>query len=157
MNYNQSILRMMEIISKKFIEIDKTGLSGISQIHSHGLSDLLVMLELKNTGKMTTQDLHKSFSVDRGIINTIVARLMTQGYVKKERDAADKRKAYLSLTDSGEQCYEMLKELEQTALDFVMKDFSINEQKAVLKFLSRVNQLTVEKYEENEENEEQTL
>lgn len=150
MNYNQSILRMMEIISKKFIEIDKTGLSGISQIHSHGLSDLLVMLELKNNGKMTTQELHKSFSVDRGIINTIIARLMTQGFVKKERDASDKRKAYLSLTEMGELCYLSLKDAENTALEFVMKDFSINEQKAVLKFLSRVNQLTVDKYDENE-------
>lgn len=148
MNYNQSILRMMEIISKKFIEIDKAGISTMGTAQDHSLTDLLVLLELKSMGKMTTQELHKSFSVDRGIINTIVARLMTQGLVKKERDELDKRKAYLSLTLQGESLYEVVKEGEKQAVEFVMKDFSINEQKAVLKFLSRVNQLTVGKYEE---------
>ncbi len=156
MNYKKSILKMVEIIMKKFLELDRTGIKGLSSAQSLNLSDLLVLMALDKNVKMTTQDLHKSFRLDRGIINTIVARLMTQGLVAKEKAQLDKRKAYLSLTEMGRQVLEKFEVSEGEALDFVFKDFSINEQKAVLKFLSRVNQLTVDKYAE-EGLEEETI
>lgn len=151
MNYNQSILRMTEVILKKYMEIEKTGVKGLSLNQVYNASDLLIIMEIAKHGKLTTQDLHLSFQLDRGIINTIVARLMTQGLLKKQRDESDKRKAYLSLTEMGEGFFKQFKQAENEALDFVLKDFTVNEQKAVLKFLSRVNQLTVGKYEEIEE------
>lgn len=151
MNYTESILKMVEIIMKKLLELDRTGVKGLSSAQSLNLSDLLVLMELQKNEKMTTQDLHKNFKLDRGIINTIVARLMTHGFVNKEKAQLDKRKAYLSLSETGKLVLERFTASENEALNFVFKDFSINEQKAVLKFLSRVNQLTVDKYSEESE------
>lgn len=150
MNYSQSILKMTEVILKKYMEIEKTGIKGLTPNQSYNMSELLMVMEIDKNGRLTTQDLHLSFQLDRGIINTIVARLMTQGLLKKQRDEEDKRKAYLSLTETGEAFLKQFKQAESEALDFVVKDFTVNEQKAVLKFLSRVNQLTVGKYEESE-------
>lgn len=142
---------MTEVILKKYMELEKTGVKGLSQTQVYNMSELLIITEIAKNGKLTTQDLHLSFQLDRGIINTIIARLMTQGLLKKQKDEEDKRKAYLSLTEAGQLFYQQFKGVQNDALDFVMKDFSINEQKAVLKFLSRVNQLTVGKYEEVED------
>lgn len=148
MNHHQSIMRMVEILIKKFIEHDKSGLKVADPLQPFSFSELMVLLELCRNGPMTAQELLKTFQVDRGILNTMISHLISQQLIEKEKDEADKRKIYLSLTEAGRSYAQQLLAVEESALQFVLTDMSVNEQKAVLKFLSRINQLTVEKYEE---------
>lgn len=137
---------MMEILTRKFMHFDKSGMKLPKTMVKFSFMDLMVLIELKKNGKSTTQELIGFFEVDRGIMTTVVSRLVSLGLIDKVKDDKDRRKTYIYLTDLGEQFYKELEDQEQMALYFVLKDMSINEQKAILKFLSRVNQLTVEKY-----------
>lgn len=148
MNHHQSIMRMVEILIKKFIEHDKSGLKLADPLQPFSFSELMVLLEISRNGPMTAQELLRVFQVDRGILGTIISHLSTQQLIEKEKDESDKRKVYLSLTEAGHSYAAQLKSIEDSALQFVMTDMTVNEQKAILKFLSRINQLTVEKYEE---------
>lgn len=146
MNYLESILRMMEIISRKFVQYDKSGMKMNGSSIQFSFMDLLVIIELTKNGKSTMQELLGFFDVDRGIMTTVVNRLGAAGFLVKDKDTQDKRKTFIQLTVLGEQLYQEIAESEREALGFVLKEMTINEQKAVLKFLSRVNQLTVDKF-----------
>lgn len=150
MNYNQSIMKMAEILAKKFIEHDKSGMSVAKHSQPFSFSEWMVLIELSRNERMTHQALLSNFQIDRGIMATVIKRLVSQQLIQKDRDDEDKRKVYISLTAAGKKIAEGLSLIEDEALQFVMKDLSVNEQKAILKFLSRINQLTVDKYDDFE-------
>lgn len=148
MNHNQAILKMVELLGKKFIENDKRGIQLQELLHFNSFSELMLLSELGRTEPMSTQELLRGIELDRGILDTLIKNLMARKLIYKEKDEDDKRKAYIGLTDQGKEQVLIFRRIEEEAMQFVMKDMSINEQKAILKFLSRINQLTVDKYEE---------
>ncbi len=148
MNYNQSILKMVEILIKKFIEKDKAGVQVDEFSHFNSFSELVLLNEVGRFDRIGTQDLLRILELDRGILDTLMKHLMARNLIYKEKDEVDKRKAYIGLTDQGRLQLERFRKIEEESMQFVMHDMSINEQKAILKFLSRINQLTVDKYEE---------
>ncbi len=152
MNYHQSIMKMIEILIKKFIEQDQSGIKISEKLQPFSFSELMILVELSRTECMTTQELLKSLQVDRGIMSTLINRLMAQKLLEKSRGGKDKRKSYVMLTELGRQYFDQVNVSENEAFQFVMNDLSINEQQAILKFLSRINQLTVGKYEDFEIN-----
>jgi DNA-binding MarR family transcriptional regulator len=90
--------------------------------------------------------------LDRGIISTSISKLTKGKYVEKMRSPQDGRVYLLELTSEGRVLFEKLYEQEQELIGFMMESSTINEQKAVLKFLSRVNQTMVGKYKLDETN-----
>ncbi len=148
MNHNLSILKMVEILVKKFIEHDKAGIQLEKSAYFNSFSELILLNELDRAQRTSTQDLLKVIELDRGIFDTLIKNLLARKLIYKEKDEVDKRKAYIGLTDQGKEQVLIFKRIEEDSMQFVMNDMSINEQKAILKFLSRINQLTVDKYEE---------
>lgn len=137
---------MVEILIKKFIEQDKAGMVIAAQYGPFSFSELMILIELSRTERMTTQEILKHFQLERGILGTLLNRLTAQNLIGKEKDSEDRRKTYYVLTEIGHECIQAAMQSESEIFEFVMMDMSINEQKAILKFLSRINQLTVEKY-----------
>lgn len=148
MNHNLAILKMTELISKKFIENDKKGVQLEGLMYYNSFLELMLLSELGRTERMSTQDLLKVIELDRGVLDTLIKNLSMRKLVYKEKDEDDRRKAYIGLTNQGKEQVQIFRKVEEDAMQFVMKDMSVNEQKAILKFLSRINQLTVDKYEE---------
>lgn len=148
MNHNQSIIRMVEILIKKFIEYDKQGFSILPSGASLTFAEMMILIELSRNTRMTTQELLKHFQLDRGVMSTQLNRLTSYGLISREKDEVDRRKIYYALTETGDRYVQTIAQNEAGIFEFVMMDMSINEQKAILKFLSRINQLTVEKYSE---------
>lgn len=148
MNHNLAILKMTELISKKFMENDKKGVQLEGLMYFNSFLELMLLGELGRVERMSTQDLLKVIELDRGVLDTQIKNLSMRKLIYKDKDEDDRRKAYIGLTDQGKEQVAIFRKIEEEAMQFVMKDMSINEQKAILKFLSRINQLTVDKYEE---------
>ena len=80
------------------------------------------------------------------------SRALLQDYIKaglvaKQADPEDARRRRLVLTESGQQLRQRIEQALADAIAYVLADMTVNEEIAVLKFISRINQLTVEKYE----------
>lgn len=69
------------------------------------------------------------------------------GLVAKVADPDDARKRRLVLTEAGHRLRSRIAQSLNEAIEYVLADMTVNEEIAVLKFISRINQLTVEKYE----------
>lgn len=147
-NYYKEINHMMEKVLYKLIKYDKAGIKIVEKNEKYSFIDLMVIREIGKKGEITVFDLLSQIEVDRGILATSINRFTSSGYVVKERSKLDKRKFLLYLTEEGKNLCNLLNDLENDELGFILKDMTINEQKAILKFLSRLNQLTVDKYDE---------
>ncbi len=61
-----------------------------------------ILANLERAGKKVTMgDLTEMLLVSKGNVTGVVASLVDQGFVKRERDKHDKRTHYLCLTDKG--------------------------------------------------------
>lgn len=88
----------------------------------------------------TLKDLGRDSELSRVDLQKYVTYLIKVGYIHKEIHPEDKRAIMLSPTPLGmAQLEGALKQLEGP-LDFALSDMTLNEEKAVLKYLSRLHQ-----------------
>lgn len=139
-NYYKEINNMMEKIINKILVLEKGGIGlGIKK----DKFSFLEMQIIKKVGKdksKSISDLIKETDIDRGIITLIVNKLVLGGYFKKEKSNEDKRVSILMLTEEGNNIYTKIINQQKELLDFVLGDISLNEEKTILKFLSKINQ-----------------
>lgn len=86
------------------------------------------------------KDLARESDLSRVDLHKYVAYLIKAGYIQKEVHPEDKRSIILSVTESGK--VQLTGAIEQIShpLAFALNDMTLNEEKAVLKYLSRLHQ-----------------
>ncbi len=147
-NLYSEINNLLETLLKKLVAADKSGFKLNGKNDKYTLSEILVLMELLE-GEISMLDLIKSVEMDRGLISTSLTRLTNAGWMTKNRSEKDRRVFLLKLTDEGHGVATKVKAQFKDTIGLVLKDMTINEQKAVLKFLSKLNQTTVDKYDPN--------
>jgi DNA-binding MarR family transcriptional regulator len=107
------------------------------------LLDFFILKRINAKDKVILTDLKDEVDIDYNTIRKEISYLENLDLINKIEDPNDKRRKFIQVTKQGK---EQIKESEdqiEEKLKFVIKDFSVNEEKAVLKFLSRINQLTL--------------
>lgn len=139
-NYYKEIRLLIGKIFYKFISVDKNGIKLNFKNEKFSGLDFAILFEIAENEKITVLELLKSLNIDRGKITTALNRLINLKLITKTRSDTDKRKYNLCLTNDGKKTYLNLEKKKLDVFEFVLKDMSINEQKTILKFLSKVNQ-----------------
>lgn len=138
-HYYQEIDKYLKKAIQSVISLEKRGAkNGRVPIT---LSETLVVRELGKNGPKKIYEMIESLHLDRNTLVSITKNLQLEGYVEKGRSPDDKRSANLSLTSRGEELYRALQEREEELLNVLLEDFSINEEKTVLKFLVKLDLL----------------
>lgn len=145
-SYRTSIERMLEKIVIKLIKYDRQPIKIDKSQFKGTLLELWLLRELDQEA-LSIQVIADRVDLNRALVTRSIDQLIRQGLIEKQRTSLDRRIQKISLTQLGCQFSTALKDQEFDYFDFVIKDLTVNEQKAVLKFLSRLNQLTVEKYD----------
>jgi len=132
----------MDKVLYKLMVLDKKGFSfGLKGNLS--FLDIYIIKEIGKKNKNSIYNIVKETDIDRRIVTTIVGKLASNGYLVKERSEKDKRVQRVKLTDLGNEIYERAIEAQREIMDFVLNDITLNEEKAVLKFLSKLNQTMI--------------
>lgn len=146
--YYNEIKKIAEKIFQKFIHLSKYDLS--FDTRGYSFFELLLLKQIINSQeKMTINQWLDEFDMKNQVVNTTLKKLISNGDVRKEKSLTDQRKVFIIPTDKGKRVISLFQNSEEEILDFVLKEMTVNEEKAILKFLSKLNQLTVEKYNEN--------
>lgn len=151
--YNE-IEVMLERVFTKLLAVDRRGLKINGKNEKFSFVDVMILRLIGLKEDVSIFDLIYELDVDRGIISTSINKLSKGKYIEKRRSEQDGRVFMLSLTDEGRNLFDKLHEEEKALIGFVLESSTINEQKAVLKFLSRVNQTMVGKYDMTKTNDE---
>lgn len=142
----QDIEKVFEKIFTKLLSLDRRGVRINGKNEKFGFIDAMILRLVGHSEGMSIFDLIYNLDVDRGIVSTSVSKLTKGKYILKERSPQDGRVFILRLTKEGETLFEGLKKTEKELVQFLLKDSTINEQKAVFKFLGRISQTMVDGY-----------
>lgn len=142
-NYYVQIHDYLQKLISSIIEIDQSGINTNGSFLS--IRDLLI-LKLLGDGKGKKMfEVMETLNIDRNSFKTIVSRLVFHGYIEKNRSTEDRRAYFLELTDTGRQVFEEILDKEKNMLFSLLNDFTFNEEKAILKFLVKLDMLNKEK------------
>lgn len=102
------------------------------------LPQLMVMQTLRESLRLTTGELAKEMAITQATVTSILDRLEKKSLIARERGTEDKRKVWVSLTDSG---LELMKGAPTTQQDIFVRhfeDMQTWEQSMVVASLERV-------------------
>lgn len=138
-HYYTQIRAYMEKLVQLIIRTDR------EEIKNDGVSvNLMEYLLLKNLSRsdgQTFQEIMENTDSDRNAITAMMRRLIKQNVIQKEPATQDRRVRRLVLTESGQRLIDQTEASEKQLLDGLLEDFSFNEEKAVLKFLVKLEML----------------
>jgi DNA-binding MarR family transcriptional regulator len=115
-------------------EISNKGIDGI--VVSHG--DILYALFQKH--KMTMADIAERISKDKSTVTALVNKLVSLGYVRKERDTEDTRVVYVTLTPKGYELEPEFEAVSKKVLEVFYRNISEEEKEILLRILSKIDQ-----------------
>lgn len=146
-NYTKEIAHMLERYLIKILHQDK---EGFYKAHLNTKLSLMEVLLLKRLGELREIRLSvlvEYLEIDRNVLTTTLKRLQSLNLVIKKPDLSDGRGQVIALSNYGWQFLCTLEDAAKDEIDFVLKDITINEEKAILKFLSKMVQYHTTKFE----------
>ena len=142
-NYYNEINRMMEKLIHKVLVYDRKGFKAGVKGEALSLLDLDILRRIEEQGCKKLYELVEEMEIDRGLISSCIQKLVLNSYLEKEKSKKDKRAYIVRLTELGREMTETHLEKQKELLHLILDDMSLNEEKAILKFLSRVNQTSL--------------
>lgn len=146
-NYTNEIGRLIDRFHTKLLMQDKSGFFKKDLGFKLSLMELLMLKRIGENPDIRLSDLIDQLEIDRNLVTTTLKRLMTLKLVLKSQDEKDGRGQRVSLTAAGDVLYAKILDFQSNELGFALADVSINEEKAILKFLSKLVQYHTDKYE----------
>ncbi|MDO4800479.1 MAG: winged helix-turn-helix transcriptional regulator [Bacillota bacterium] len=145
-NYTNEIAHMIERFRIKTLSQDRDGFFKTYLKLELNLLEVLLLRHLsKSEARINT--LVKQLEVSRNLVNTTVSRLVKDKIVQKRTDHKDGRCQIISLTPQGKRLADDLLAQQDSELSFMLRDVTVNEERAILKFLSKYVQYHTERYE----------
>lgn len=146
-NYTREIAHMLDRLNTKILTQDKAGYFRKDLKVKLNLVEILLLKQLGEHGEVKLNQLIKTLEVDRNLITTTIKRLSSLKLVQKRADEIDGRGQVISLLPAGKELYSELIIQQSKELDFILDDVTINEEKTILKFISKMVQYHTEKFE----------
>ncbi len=146
-NYTREIAHMLDRLNTKILTQDKAGYFRKDLKVKLNLVEILLLKQLGEHGEVKLNQLIKTLEVDRNLITTTIKRLSSLKLVQKRADEIDGRGQVISLLPAGKELYSELILQQSKELDFILDDVTINEEKTILKFISKMVQYHTEKFE----------
>lgn len=138
-NYYVQIHHYLQKLIQNVIILDKRGIRNNGD--SLSITELLILKILGDAQEKRIFEVISELSIDRNSLVTILNRLQNLGYITKEKDKDDKRVHLLLLTDKGRDVFQHISSKEKELIYNLLNDFTFNEEKAILKFLVKLDML----------------
>ena len=118
-------------------------------IHSRKLNNdfhitapqMICLYSLVKDGEVTQSELSKQVSMGISTINGVIDRLEKKGLVARQRDTQDRRKVFITVTESGKEVTKSAPSLLQERFSEALRNLPELEQAAIALSLERVVEL----------------
>jgi len=138
-NYYLQIQQYLERLIHHILLLEKKGVGINGEVFS--LVDLFLIRELGTHGEKKMLQVMEDLGLDRNTFAGIVNRLQGQRLILKKKSGEDKRVQLLRLTEKGQEAFGALQLQEKELLSHILQDSTFNEEKAILKFLVKLDML----------------
>lgn len=138
-NYYVQTHEYLQKLASMLIQADRNEITweGVSvNLMEYGL-----LQELKRQEGQTIQEMMENTDRSRNEVTAMVRRLLKQQLIQKGPASEDRRVRRLILTDLGLQFVATMENKTRIMVTHLLNDFSFNEEKAILKFLVRLDMM----------------
>jgi len=139
-NYHDEIGKMINKVIHKALLCEMEGFRLGTRGEAFSYLELKIMRKLREGDNKKILQLMEELQLNRGLVAALVKKLLAGGYITKEQSEEDRRVFTIKLTDSGKKILDRSSHGEKEFLDFILSDITVNEERAILKFLSKINQ-----------------
>lgn len=136
-NYYHQIYEYLEKLVYLVMMEEKQG--KLVKGESLQLMDLLLMVWINNRSQVSIQQLAEETGLKRNDLASAVKRLAEREMLLKKSAKKDRRVQELALTPFGKETLAQFREEKQSHLFELLNEFTFNEEKAILKFLVKVD------------------
>ncbi len=144
-HYKKEINKWLYILLDKFF-LDGAFIDKHSELNAQ---ECYGLIRLEDGMSLTEFSLF--YNESRRVNQAYLMKLTRLAYIEKRPDPEDQRKKLLYLTPRGLEKKEYLAELLEDHLEGILNELTYNDSLGVLKFISKINQLTVEKFDHTKE------
>lgn len=138
-HYKKEITKWSYIVLDKLF-LDAAFVNKLSELDAQETYGLLRFEDGMNLTEFSTY-----YNESRRKSQAYLNKLFRLGYLEKRDDPEDRRRKLLYLTFRGQQEKIRLAEVFDSKLDNILGELTYNDSVGVLKFISKINQLTVAK------------
>jgi DNA-binding MarR family transcriptional regulator len=110
------------------------------------MTEVHVLEAVRNVDVPTMGNVAHKLRVTLGTLTTSVNVLVRKEFLKRDRDEADRRKVYLSLTDSAHKVLSIHDEFHDEMIDSLFKDLDLEKDEVLLKSLENISQYFKQRY-----------
>lgn len=146
-NYSREIAHMLDRLYTKILSQDKNGYFKNDLALRLSLMELLIIKRVGEAETIRLNVLIESLEIDRNLVTQAIKKLCSMKLATKKKDPVDGRGQCISLLPAGQSIHGQILELQKDELDFILSDVTINEEKTILKFISKIVQYHTEKFE----------
>ncbi|WP_373599942.1 MarR family winged helix-turn-helix transcriptional regulator [Paraclostridium bifermentans] len=120
----------------KFIEnrLKSNELNDLIPTHGNILTALY-----ESDGRLTMKEIAKKIGKDKSTVTALVNKLISLGYIKKDKCDIDKRVTYISLTDKAIDIKDKFDFISSQVKETAYKDFTEEEKKEFLRLLRKLS------------------
>lgn len=115
------------------------------KLHENGLDDLIpshgnIFTALyENNEKLTMGKISEIIGKDKSTVTPLIDKLLSLGYIQKEKDKKDRRITYIVLTEKGKQLENTFSGISHEVYKTAYKNFSQEEKEEFLTLLKKLN------------------
>lgn len=140
-NYYNEINRIIEKIALKLFIIEKQKIEIEASEEAVTLFDIALLKTVGDHGEVTVELLEEAMGLSKSMLSVQINRNHMMGFLERERSSADGRVLKYNLSLKGRSLYEAINRKEEAFIGEALSHITIHEEKAVLKFLSKLNQM----------------
>ncbi len=135
--------KLCEVV-KRVMLLDQKKIKVKSDVETFNIRESIFIVTLGKYESVTFSEIAQDLELDRKLLISITAKLQRKNIIDKKTSETDKRCQQLELTTKGRKIRDELMEQFNQAFDFIMLGLTINEEKAILKFLNKLMEIDVE-------------
>lgn len=136
--YQKDIVRIMKHLMLTYES--RIVLNRERKLERFSAIELSILDYVVSNEHVTQHELIDFIELKRSKLISIIKKMIDYNYLSKCENSKDKRSSFITLGKKGEEILSEYGKHEAVFLDFVLKDMTINEEKAIVKFLSKMQQ-----------------
>lgn len=138
--YQEDIKRIFKHLLLKYETQVALNKKSDRKLERLSIIELSILEYVHDNEEVVLSDLINSIDMKRSKVIGIIKKLTETKHLDRRVNPDDKRSSYVVLGKVGKALLNSYLKHETEFLDFVLKDMSINEEKVIVKFLSKINQ-----------------
>lgn len=141
-NYTHQIQTMLERVALRLSTLNQKGIVLNNTRYKLQILEISILKQVEKSPGISINEVGLLLQVDRVEITKSLRKLSSYKLIDKTQSKGDKRSVILDITEKGMNILKVYSQIEKGILDELLAKMTINDEKAILKFLSTISQMT---------------